>query len=328
MKKLIKSAITTVLLFIAVVAVAAPEVQYDETFNLSIGEEKTWQPFENAPSATYEQTNDKVADIEESGQGGVTIKGKAVGHTVVTVTNGNQRKMALVKIVKASTSGGGEKLEAVSLTMSVPKQFYFEYVEENFVPGVPAFVARDRDIWSHGYAIWKINNPAADNFVEHINPATGYVYMLSPTHPWTFLGGQGSQQELYGEWFDPREGYSDYAIANIPYKMRSFYDDTDEFGQKRMPKRKETIAGTECYVYEKPFLGDKRTYWVDITNGLTLKYTSSESPVDNFEITVYSLKEPQWNAQMRPSDYSTVEDITGDLLNVPPARRPYVNHNK
>lgn len=327
--KIIKSGIGVAVLLITIAA--APPIPYDETFSLSVGKEQVWQPFANVSTVTFEQTNGKVADMTEDGQGGVTIKGKAVGQTVVIATNGDQRKKALVKIVRAGSSpGSSEKLEAVSLTMSVPKQFYFEYVQENLSPGVPYFVARDGDVWSHGCAVWKIDNPTVDDNVEHINPATGYVYLLLTDGGflWTFLGGVGSQQKLYGEWFDPRERYDDYAIANIPDAMISYWDDTDEFGFKRAPQRKETVAGTECYVFEKPFLDDKRTYWVDITNGLTLKYTSSESPVDNFEITVYSLRTPQWNAQMRPSDYSTIEDIAGHMLNEKPAKRPYINPYK
>lgn len=306
---------------------AIPETQYETVLNLSIGEHKTWRPFGNTPADRFEQTNAKVADISKNGQGDIIITGKDTGYTVITAISGNQRKKALIKSVKPAGEG---KLEVVALSMSVPQQFYFEYVQENLNPGVPCFVARDGDVWSHGCAVWKIDNPAVDDNVEHINPATGYVYLLLTDGGflWTFLGGVGSQQELYGEWFNPREGYDDYAIANIPDAMISYWDDTDEFGFKRAPQRKETIAGTECYVFEKPFLDDKRTYWVDITNGLTLKYTSSESPVDNFEITVYSQQVPQWNNQMRPPDYSTVEDISGDLGNDPPARRPYVNPNK
>lgn len=296
---------------------AIPETQYETVLNLSIGEHKTWRPFGNTPADRFEQTNAKVADISKNGQGDIIITGKDTGYTVITAISGNQRKKALVKSVKP---GGEEKLEIVALSMSVPQQFYFEYY--NSSDKIPRFVARDGDVWSHGYAVWKIDNPPIDVLVDHINPATGYVYIL--LHPgvlWTFLGGCGSPQELYGEWFDPREGYSDYAIAHLPGGMISFYEDTSEFGLKRIPIRKETVAGTECYVYEMSFLDDKRTYWVDITNGLTLKS-------DSFEIIVYSQQVPQWNNQMRPPDYSTVEDISGDLGNDPPARRPYVNPNK
>lgn len=214
------------------------------------------------------------------------------------------------------------------LVLKVPEAFYVEFTD--------SYIAREGDNWSFGDTIWRETEDEYPLEPQYICGDNGHIYAYySPEKTWMYDsyyydGRPETIQRGFGEFFDPQEDsegrpVEDYAVVQMDFYscLLKFYMFTDHFESMFVEEAgEETICGVKCLVYERTdMLGETKTFWVDPDTGLTLKYTDTEDPGDDDEVTVYQLTAPDWNEYMRPGDLDAAVDVAGSG---PPAKRPYV----
>ena len=109
---------------------------------------------------------------------------------------------------------------------------------------------------------------------------------------------QGESYEMFPVIFDINTG-----IENWEVNLQN-YDATQHTNMQVSYLRSEVVNGVDCYVFSgKGNVSQTKTFWVDKNNGLTLKYTETNSPYGNraYEVVTYQLTEPNWDAMhLRP----------------------------
>lgn len=104
----------------------------------------------------------------------------------------------------------------------------------------------------------------------------------------------------------------DKIVRELTVWLDTFYEETTHDGYSLYIKDHyigtETLCNVVCDIYEikDNGFGVYKKFWIDPSNGATLKYIEKGDGRDyEFELTQYSLLGPLWNNNLRPEPYSS-----------------------
>lgn len=170
-------------------------------------------------------------------------------------------------------------------------------------------------------------NPPTDNFyiettdVIHAKVGNKYTYREKENNGWNYhLNSDYEKFFVFyeGEWvIDSNYSYSEYedSYLNIDplsamedYFMKYFraYGFDDEKLEEYYVGN-EKVAGVDCWVFDSKGLNAiKMKYWVDPSNGATLKYEDYEDG-HVYEVIKYNINYTEMDADLYPSSYEGLE---------------------
>jgi len=244
----------------------------------------------------------------------VEFTGKQIGNSTITATLGDQTRTALVR-VRAIEVAGSKKY----FTYNKPAQYYiivknlgfdgkntefaydgkqFARVEGNEVdyraknPYASLSSYDNRSGWADYTEIDKHSSDYRRSLYNLDNVWSRPCYFFNLYLCSLKANRQGEEDMFPLTWdnnFDENYKLADWEIDLQNYDVTKYY------------LRSEIINGVECNVFSgKGNVGQAYTFWVDKTNGLTLKFTDSRE-TQAFEVTTYQLTVPNWNGlHLRP----------------------------
>jgi len=143
----------------------------------------------------------------------------------------------------------------------------------------------------------------ANNYVSHFDYENNKTYMRDSDGTW-YGDSDYSEYGLddYGDNIGPLSAMDDNLMYYI--RMFGFEDRLDEYYVGT-----EKVAGINCWVFDSKGINALyMKFWVDPSNGCTLKYLGYEGSEIGYvyEVTEYNLNYKQWTENLKPDNYDTV----------------------
>lgn len=135
----------------------------------------------------------------------------------------------------------------------------------------------------------------------HISGRTKKGYMRNPED------GQwwGDPYYEYSEYTGDADDVGIFATFNDgPFHYLTLFGTPESFSDYYVGSEK--VAGVNCWVFDCLINGQKGKYWVDPSNGCTLKAYYPEKD-ETLEVVEYDLNYSEWGDNLIPADYDAVK---------------------
>lgn len=297
----------------------APPEGYDAEYTIVIDGSDSWTPFSDGSNVSFETADSGVISTSDDGKM-VTFTGLAVGETTITAAYGDKTAKALVKVVKRSASESDDDGGGGGQTGEDNAEFTGEYVysppSDNYCIGYQYY---------QGFTLLleHIGGKIGGSFAYYINDTESgrkgwymnvdeagklYEYDYLTDNRWEFIeGSEASSKSLY----QPTNELQDSELYDIGAFSGAleYLSYGNEATKKRLLNKyyagNEVICGVECWKFDMSSLDGGNIYWVDISNGCTMKHKWG----DGYESTVtkYVLSYTSWTSDLVPGQFDTNE---------------------
>lgn len=270
---------TTILLALSLCfgSMAFAQVGNDKTFEITVGDTVIWQPFDACDNIGYSLTNPRTIKFSLVGFGDrIQVIGTQVGTSDVMAKCGGTTATAKFKVNPPYS----EPVEVAKPTKPQTQAFTSTY---RFNPPKDHFFITFTDPRNHCRETWaKIGNEEAYNDGH----GTDRWWSVKTGENWYFVPEfQGWTDDVKWEF----EAFSD----NSFFPMNAFQREVDTDGDlSQYYIGMERVLDVNCWMFFVEIEGNVVRYWVDPSNGCTLKRQFNFE--DPQEAVVYDLNYTKW----------------------------------
>lgn len=289
-----------------------PPEGYDAEYTVVIDGSDSWTPFEDGGGVTFVSGDSGVISTSDDGKT-VTFTGLAVGETTITASSGDQTAKALVKVVKRSASesdgGGDDDAEFTGI-------YHYDPPTDNYCIGYEYYNDSTLLLEHIGGRIggsfaYHIYDPESGMNVWHMNVDETqmlYEYDHVTHNRWEYIEGSEDSSASYYRPTDELSQSELYSIDAFNGALEYFSYGNETTKNSLIKKHYagiDVVCGVECWVFDMSTLDGGHIYWVDASNGCTMKYKMSDGHEST--VTKYDLNYTVWTTDLVPGSFDTTE---------------------
>lgn len=270
-----------------------PPDGYDTEFTIYVNGSEEWTPFPGKSGVTFTVSDDKVISCDESGSK-ISFTGKQVGESTITATLDGAESKALVRVREME----GEV--NINYVYNPPENnYYFRTVDQ--ITGDVDAVGRIDGVFAQHYS-------GDFTYYQYYDDETKMHYEYDPSKlSWQmYMDDKREAEDSYNQFQD---GKSNNAANHDTEMVIALFETTfmryfrqyglDESRLVEYYTGTETVLGVNCWVFDaKGLNGIGGKFWVDPSNGCTLKMVDEEGSVR--ELTHYDLNYTEWSSDLMP----------------------------
>lgn len=276
---------------VATVCSARTMVASRSYFTITVGESFNWKPFGGQAASSIDVTGDAASVSQENCS--LVVEGSELGRIEIVAERNGKAAIAEIKVVNEEN-----RLPFTgNYNFRRPKDHYniwvAQYDENGKMANTYVCARIGKDYVTKNY------NFNGESWAFRYDDRSGVAYQSSNSKWDLFYGSEASSKVAYNEYDSNRRmlnGDDMNVMEDFEADfMKDFRREGNELAQLTSSyKGDEIFCGTRCWVFER----NSTKYWVDSSNGMTLKKQNADGTFE--QVIVYNLNYRAWGDEVDP----------------------------
>jgi len=269
--------------------------EYDEEYEIFVNSSEEWHPFPGKTNVEFSVSDEYVIACQTT-PSKISFTGKQVGKSVITATVDGEEKKALFEVKRMVAK---DEEIVINYAYNPPQNNYYLRTEDE--NGTVEAVGRIDSIFAQHYS-------GDFTYYQYYSDETKmhYEYDTSKQLWQMYMDSKNDAENSYKEFQDGRASNAanhdtEMVIAQFETIFMRYFRQygLDESRLVEYYVGTDTVLGVECWVFDgKGLNGIDDKYWVDPSNGCTLKVESKDGSV--WQLTHYDLDYTEWSSDLIP----------------------------
>lgn len=295
MRKWIALLLSALMLF-SLTACDEDKEKYDKEYEIFVNGSEEWHPFPGKTGVEFSVSDEYVIACQTT-PSKISFTGKQVGKSVITATVDGEEKKALVEVKRMVAK---DEDVVINYAYNPPQNNYYFRTVDSATGDIDA-VGRIDSVFAQHYS-------GDFTYYQYYDDETKmhYEYDTSKSSWQMYMADKREAEDSYNQFQD---GKSNNAASHDTEMVIALFETVfmRNFRQYGLDESRlvehytgtETVLGVECWVFDaKGLNGISGKFWVDPSNGCTLKMVDDEGSVN--ELTHYDLDYTEWSSDLMP----------------------------